>query len=73
MIGARMREQDALRQPQGEVGAHLGDALQRGGARVRDMPGVARCGEVAGAEPGIIVARPDQPVEVDLAHHARAI
>ena len=69
VIGARMREQDALRKSECEVRAHLGDPLQRGGARMRYGTCVARGGEIARAETGIIVARPDDSVEVDLAEH----
>ena len=64
-IGARLRQEDALRQAEREVGPHLVDALQRRGARLRHLAGVARRGEVAEAQAGVIVARPDDPVEVD--------
>src|SRR6185436_17899791 len=52
-----------------EVGAHLVDALQRRGARLRDVAGIALRREVAEAQARIIVARPDDPVEIDFAQH----
>ena len=68
-IGPIQRQQETLGQPQPHHEAHLGDALQCSGARARRGPAVARTGEVAERERRIIVARPDQAVEVDFADH----
>lgn len=79
MVGAGVRQQDSLRQPERDVAAHLGDALQGGGARVADRACVLGCRQIAATEPGVIVAGPDQPVEIDLdqpgrvARHNRAV
>ena len=66
MVGAGVGRQDALREPEREIGAHLRQALERRLARAGDLAGVARGGEIAGRETGIIVAGPDDAVEVDL-------
>jgi hypothetical protein len=64
-IRTRMWQKNTLRQAECEICAHLFNALQRSDARVRDGTGVF-CGcEIAEAEPGIIVAGADDPVEVD--------
>ena len=65
-VGPRVGDEEALREPERQVGAHLGDALQRGGAGLRDLLRVAGRGEVAQAQARIIVAWPDDPVEIDL-------
>ena len=70
--GPRVRQENALRQAEREVGAHLVDALQRRRARLRYLSAVAHRGDVAEAEPGIIVARPDDAVEVDFAKRSLA-
>ena len=55
-----------LGEAEAEIVAHLDHALQRRGARVGDDALVGGRGEVAEAEAGIIVARPDDAVEIDL-------
>ena len=52
--------------PSRRLCAHLLDALQRRRAREGDVALVGGGGEVAEAEAGIIVARPDDAVEIDL-------
>jgi hypothetical protein len=64
-VGARVRHEETLRQPQRQVGAHLVEALQRRGARLRHLTSVSRRGEIAQAEARIIVAWPDDAVEVN--------
>ncbi len=71
-VRARMRQQHALRQPEPQIVPHLLDALQRRGARIGDLALVRRRREVAEAEPGIIVARPDDAVEIDLDERHRS-
>src|SRR5439155_4353565 len=66
-VGTWMRHEDTLRESERQIGAHLVDALEPSCARVRDGAGVSRRGQVAKAEPGIIMARADDPVEIDLA------
>ena len=68
-VGALGRHEQALRQPEVEAGAHLGETLQSGIAGLRGATGVRRAGDVAEAEPGVIVGRTDQTVEVDFSDH----
>ena len=63
-----VREQQPLRQAEFEHATHLGDALQGRRARGGDSTRVAGRGEVAERQPGIIMARADEAVEIDLAH-----
>ena len=69
LVGAVVRQQDPLAQAKRQTGAHLGDALKRRFAREGCAARVARGGEIAEAEAGIIVARPYDPVEVYFAEH----
>ena len=71
-VGPPVRKQDALGETEPEIVPHLGEALQRRRARRGDPALVRGGGEIAEAEAGIIVARPDHPVEIDLDHrHAQ--
>ena len=70
---ARLGHEQSLRQPERQIGAHLVEPLQRRRARLRHRSGIFRRGEIAEAQPGIIVAWPDDPVEIDLADCHRAI
>ena len=65
-VRALVRREDPLRQAEPHIVPHLLDALKRRGARKSDAAGIGRGGEIAEAEPGIIVARPDHAVEIDL-------
>src|SRR3546814_9977048 len=47
-------------------------ALQRRGARLRHIAGMARRRDIAAAEPGVVVAWADDPVEVDFGEHGHA-
>src|SRR4029079_19575050 len=69
-----MVQEDPWCETESELGAHVGESLQCGGARLRDLAGVAGRGKVAETEPRIIVAGPDDAVEIDLAkaHFANA-
>jgi len=58
--------EEPLRQPQRQVAAHFGQALQGRGAREGWLPGVSGCCKVADTQPGIVVAGTDDPVEIDL-------
>src|SRR2546423_12181462 len=62
-----MGQEYALGEAEREVGAHLVETLQRRGARPRDFARVAGRGEIAEAQARIIVARPDDPVEINFA------
>ncbi len=74
MIGARKRGQETLRQTQREIVPHLGDALQRGCARIAGIALVTGAGDIAEAEPGIIVRGTDDPVEIDfLKRHGNSV
>ena len=64
---ARLGDEQSLRQPERQIGAHLVETLERRRARLRHCSGILRRGEIAEAQPGIIVAWPDDPVEIDLA------
>jgi hypothetical protein len=66
--GAIVRRQHRLGDSQIAHEAHLCEALLRRGARIRDLPRVGRAGDVPGAQPGVIVCRSDQAVELDLGH-----
>ena len=66
-IGAIMREEEALGEPHVHARTHLGEALERGGARPRDRARVAGGRDVAEAETAIIVRGADQAIEVDFA------
>ena len=68
-IGAIERRQETLRQPERQGEAHLRQPLQRRRARAALGPGIRRAGEVAEAQRGVIMGRPDQAVEVDLSDH----
>ena len=61
-----MRQEDALRQAEPQIVPHLLEALQRRRAREGGLARIGGGGEIAEAEPGIIVARPDDAVEIDL-------
>ena len=52
---------------------HLAQPLQRGGAGFGDATGVGCTGDIAKAQPAVIVRRADQAVKVDLdeTHRAR--
>src|SRR5205085_8620867 len=65
-VRAAVGEEDALGEAEAEIVPHLGDALQRRLARESGGAGIGGGGEIAEAEPRIIVARPDDPVEIDL-------
>jgi hypothetical protein len=71
LVGPVQRQEDALRQPQRQIGAHLGQPLQCGAARVRGLARIGRRGEVAEAEAGEVVAGADDAVEVDLGERHR--
>ena len=64
--GARLGRQHALCQPRTHHHAHLFKALQRRLARIGDIAGILRAGEIAVRQAAIIVGRPDQAVEIDL-------
>ena len=66
-----MRQKNSLRESEFQVGAHLLEALQRRRPRLRDVAGIARRGEVAEAQPRVIVAGADDAVEIDLAQAHR--
>ena len=51
------------------VSGMAGNALQGGIARARHCPGVARRSQIAKAQPGVIMAWPDNAIAVDLAQH----
>ena len=68
-IGPRQRQEEALRKPARHIAAHLGEALQRRLARVARLPAMARAGDIAEAEPCVIVRGADDPVEVDFLEH----
>jgi len=61
--------QKALRQAPVHQPLHLGQPLQRRGPRLRHRARIAGAGDVAVRQPGIVVHRADQPVEVDLDRH----
>ena len=63
----RVRQENALREPQCEIGAHLVDALERCAARLRNLAGVAHRRNIAEAQACVIVAGADDPVEIDFA------
>ena len=64
--GRRWGRRKPCARPRREIVPHLLDALQRRGAREGDRRRLGGRGEVAEAEPRIIVARPDDAVEIDL-------
>ena len=66
-------QQEALRQPAFHIAAHLGDALQRGGTREGRIAAVAGTGNIAQAQPGVIVAGADDPVEIDFLKHILSV
>ncbi len=66
VIGARQRQEKALGQAQLAIAAHLLESLQRRGAGIRDIAGMSGRGEIAGAEPGIVMGWAHDPVEIDL-------
>ena len=70
-VRAQMRHEEALGEAEPQIGAHLLHALQRRLARMRDRAVIVGRGDVAGAEARIIVARPDDAVEIDLAEAHR--
>ena len=72
-IGPRQREQEALREPAFHIRAHLRHALQRRGTRIGSAALVARAGDVAETEAGVIVARPDDAVEIDFPEHMLSV
>ena len=78
-VRPRVRQENALREAEREIRAHLVEALKRRRAGLRHLPGIAGRGEIAEAQTGIIVAGADDAVEIDLAeghladhHHAVA-
>src|SRR6185503_7909282 len=62
----RVRHENALGEPERQVRTHLLDALQCRGPRLGDLSAVPHRRDITEAQSGIIVARPDDPVEVDL-------
>src|SRR5439155_14065777 len=62
-------KENALRETKCETGAHLVDDLERRPARLRHLTGMAHRGDVAEAQTRIIVAGPDDPVEVYFLEH----
>ena len=72
LIGPPLRQEETLRQPPLQIGPHLRQPLQRRIARPRDLPQIARRGEVAEAEPGVVVAGTDDAVEIDFSDHGLA-
>ena len=59
-------QKDSLGQPKRDVGTHLGNALQCGGARLSGATGIFCRRQIPKAQPGIIVTGADQSVEIDL-------
>jgi hypothetical protein len=68
-VGPVMRQQHALRQPQRKAGAHLGYALQGRLPREGGLARVAGGGQIAKAQPGKIMARADDAVEINFLQH----
>ena len=71
--GAIMRREDRLEHAELAHEAHLGEALERGRARVRHLPAVRRARDVPRREPRVVVRRPDEPVELSFAHAPRLL
>ncbi len=65
----RLRHENSLHEAERQIGAHLVESLERRRPRLRHVAGVAGRGEVAEAQSRIIMAGPDNPVEVDFADH----
>src|SRR5690606_12716202 len=65
-VGPRQWDEEALGETERAVVAHLLEPLQRRFARIGHVARMGGRREVAEAEAGVVVARPDDPVEVDL-------
>ena len=64
-VGTFLRRQRALDETHAQERTHLGEALQRGVARIGDHSFIAGGGEVALGEAAIVVGRTDDTVEID--------
>ncbi len=62
---AILRREETLMQAKGFHGAHLRETLQYGGARVRRRAFVFCGRKIAEGEPGVIMRRADQSIEID--------
>ena len=69
-VRARQRQQEALRKPTRHIAAHLGEPLQSCLAREAHLPAMRCAGDIAEAQPCVIVRGADDAVEIDLFEHA---
>ena len=71
-VRARQRQQEALRKPTRHIAAHLGEPLQCCLARKADLPAMRGAGDIAEAQPCVIVRGADDSVEIDFLQLAQA-